>query len=133
MSKYVPSELVTLFVTQWNKDNDGWRQVNRERINFGWCYQFAMLMKKLHGEGVKLCYDTGHAWVKIEDKYYDSDTPEGSCNFKDLSGPPHGMGLREDVAPEEFEHFWRNGGSGTVDHNVIDSVIKLFYTSRIGA
>lgn len=134
MSKYVPSDLVALFVRTWNRDNAGWRHVDKERINYGWCYQFAVLMKKLHGDKVKLCHDTGHAWVKIDGKYYDSDTPNGSYNFKDLSGPPHGNELKEDVSVEDLEYFWRNGGSGPVDHRIVDDVVKLYRSmANIGA
>jgi hypothetical protein len=109
----------------WNHHNKWWCKVTRDRINFGWCYQFAILLKKLHGDEAKLFHDQSHVWVKIGNRYYDSDHPHGVIGQKTLSDLNF-CEYTEEVTEEEVAKFWRTGGSGEVDYGVIEEVIKLY-------
>ena len=137
MSQYVPDELVELFIDTWNAHNkeDFWRgAVRRERLNYGWCYQFAYLMKKLHGDIVELHHDYGHAWVKIGDKYYDSDQPQGVDDpHKFMCGPRYDDSMKHNVTEEEFVNFWSTGGTGPIQTDVVDEVILKFRMRNVGA
>jgi hypothetical protein len=126
--QYVTDELVNLFVGTWNSSNstDPYLYVRRETINWGWCYQFAILMRRLHGKKAKLCYDQGHAWVKIGKKYYDSDRQDGVTRASQLGGA---RADHVDVSERELIKFWEGPGggrSGKVRHDIIDEVVSAY-------
>jgi len=52
-------------------------------INKGYCFNWAMLAYRTYGG--KLCTVTnysGHAFIKLKGKYYDSETPKGVKNWR---------------------------------------------------
>ena len=123
MKEVVPDLLVSLFVKVWNEHNSTWLVASRPMINFGWCYQFAMLMRKLHGPTAKLYCSSGHAWVKIGNKHYDTDHPEGQDS---AIITPYDTMLHEDMDEEAFTKLWSRSDSGGIQFNVIDQVISLY-------
>jgi hypothetical protein len=130
MNQYVTEELVNLFINTWNKYNADWFPIERHRINYGCCYQFAYLMKKLHGDIAELHGDWGHAWVKIGDKLYDSDHPQGTdCPHNFKCGPRFPESMRHNVSEQEFIELWSRAGSGPIQMQVIDEVLAKLKTS----
>jgi hypothetical protein len=123
MSHVVPDTLVRMFVRAWNRDNDGWCRVSRDRINFGWCYQFAILLKRLHGDKATILSDQGHVWVRIGDKHYDTDHPRGTKNIFEMVT---GRGEPREMTEEEVVHFWKHGGSGEVQDELISSILNAY-------
>lgn len=57
-------------------------------INYGDCYRWSFLAHRLHGGqliSVTITENnTSHAFLKIGDKYYDSETPQGIKNWRRL-------------------------------------------------
>lgn len=137
MSRYVTDELVNIFIETWNAHNkeDMFRgKARRERLNYGWCYQFAYLMRKLHGDIAELHFDYGHAWVKIGDKFYDSDQPQGVDDpHKFMCGPRFPDSINNNVSEQEFLDFWKTGGTGPVQIDLIDKVILKYRMRHVGA
>ena len=126
MSRYVSPKLVQLFVDEWNNSVGGGPfEVWKGGINCGWCYQFAFLLRKLYGKKAQLCYDDRHAWVKIGRKYYDSSTLDGVDDIDGLAYRRIGP-VRFDVSEERFVKEWVDGGSGDVQVNTIDKIVKKY-------
>jgi hypothetical protein len=87
----------------------------------------------LHGERVQLWRDHGHAWVKIGDKFYDSNFPLGVKNYLDLRITST-QDLKQNLTEEEFIMSWRVGGSGPVQLDVIENTVRAYKMSMdIGA
>lgn len=64
---------------------------NTSHINNGFCGKFAYILKeKLEKKGIKVEVvelkhnNIPHSFVRIDNKYYDSETPEGISNWKQL-------------------------------------------------
>jgi hypothetical protein len=127
MSKYVTPELISLFVKTWNKYNG--EQLYPNTINMGWCYQFAVVLKRLHGDKAQLCFDDNHAWVEIDGKYYDSKVIHGTEDVNRLACKRYGA-VRRYVSEEEFIKVWGNGGSGDVQLFTINEVVNLYRVMR---
>jgi hypothetical protein len=87
--------LTTAFLKQYRK-----RLHTSLDINYGDCFRWAMLAYKLYGgqlisvtlmvenswEGYpgQLVSDGSHAFIKLDDKYYDSESPEGVNDWQEL-------------------------------------------------
>jgi hypothetical protein len=121
MSRYVTKELVELFVKTWNKRSD--HEVSVETLNCGWCYQFAVLLKRLYGDKVSLYHDNSHAWVKIGSKYYDSDHRSGVSQLGLIS---HFGFIYENISERQLIDHWRHGNTGRVNGRIINEVIRLY-------
>ncbi len=137
MTRYVTEELIDLFIDTWNAHNkeDMFRgRLRRERLNYGWCYQFAYVVKKLHGDIAELQFDYGHAWVKIGNKYYDSDCPTGVDSPDHfMVGPRFPDSTKLNATVEEFINFWHTGGTGPVQIDIADRVILKYRMRHVGA
>lgn len=118
----VPNGLAELFIDVWHRRTG----VKPWSINRGWCYQFALVLARLHADkGVKLHTTVGHAWIEIDGVFYDSDTPQGTteplCSYYEP----------EQLSMQNFEEFWYSrGGSGPVNWDVIEEVIDIFQEKK---
>lgn len=61
-------------------------------INNGWCWGFAVRLKKMLGDGAEIVNTTnvpgafpGHSAVLYRGRYYDAESPEGVVELKDLA------------------------------------------------
>lgn len=121
----VPDELIQMFILAWNHHNE--RKVTRWNLNFGWCYHFALLLKRFHGDTAQLQCDWHHAWVEIDGKLYDSDRPRGVCARSELTCSRRDPDrLRLGISEEEFIAFWETGGSGPVQLRVIEQALHMY-------
>lgn len=129
MKEIVTNELVDLFVNTWNRDNNKWREVHKGWINQGWCYQFAILLRRLHGG--ELWYDNGHAWVKINGRFYDSDHPEGVEDVRSIASFHGTQPIESNVDEEHFIRMWRHGGSGEVQVVMIEEIANIYRQMKL--
>lgn len=118
----VPEGLADLFKEVWQKHTG----LKVWGINHGWCYHFALVLKRIHGDRVKLHTTAGHAWIEVDGMFYDSNTPQGSseplCHYE-----------RQELPEDQFEEFWRTrGGSGPVRWDVINEVVST-HTQKANA
>lgn len=85
MAVKIPRSLIDLFVEQWNRRvRRSYDKVSAGMINSGWCYQFALAVKKVWGERCQLWSNCHHAWVEIDDRFYDSNHPAGVDRYEEL-------------------------------------------------
>ena len=122
----IPKELVQAFVTAWNKLNHNRYNegLQAHEINRGWCYQFALVMKKVYKNRCTIYTNRCHAWVKMNGLFYDSDHREGTDDRWEIDNshdePRH-------VTMGECEEYWnKNGSSGEVRWDVIEHAIELY-------
>jgi hypothetical protein len=56
----------------------------------------------------ELEYNSAHAWVKIGDKYYDSESPNGEMDSKDLKTNVffNFQNVREKSSITKFKRYW---------------------------
>ena len=80
-------------------------------INNGDCFRWAYLAWCLYPD-VELWTNPNHAWVKYQDKFYDSETPNGVDDWTDL--PTCAMWNKEprQVSVEQFKSVWRYSHRG---------------------
>lgn len=132
----VPKALPELFVSTWNDMNDpGDRIRDLSRINFGWCYQFALVLKRLHVKA-RLWSSCEHVWIQVGAKFYDSDFPKGTTNLDELlndipcnCGSHEGEGrhcLQEGLSEKAVVNLWEDGGSGPVNYGVIERTVLKY-------
>lgn len=108
--------LISLFVEIWNRNNPE-RWLWASEINWGWCYQFALVVHGVYGG--ELVSSSGHAWVSINGIDYD-------CNFLD-GDRIYSFGYPEVQDRATFVSYWSvGGGSGPVDERTINEVIQEF-------
>lgn len=117
----VAKDLPRKFASTWRKVTG--EPLTIEQINWGWCYQFALVLRKLYGKRAQLYYNEYHAWVEIDGLKYDADRIHGVKQFK------HSV-YKEDVIKanmKKTEEYWNTSGtSGVVRWDVINEVIKLY-------
>ena len=117
--KIVTVELVDDFLKTWNETAE-W-PINRGDINYGMCYQMAVLLRKLHGSKAILWYDAEHCWVEVNGKHYDTDFPDGTT--LDTMSKDDLCPRRSRTIKHVCEH-WATGGSGPVRHDVIEAILE---------
>jgi hypothetical protein len=118
----IPKSLVTTFVRVWNENNDS-SKVCEEYINYGWCYQFAVVIKRTF-PNVKIYTDLdgGHCWVKIGDYFYDSEHLNGTK--QNLSMASWGEDWQGPVTVKTIQRIWYGANSGPVNIQTIDKVVR---------
>jgi len=123
----VPKSLIESFVKVWNEQSL-FHKVQEHTINSGWCYHFALLMKKVYRNKATLYSSCDHAWVKIGHKYYDSKNPEGVNLKSSISMCCCGLKCSGEILSKaELVKFWRHRGrSGPVKHSVINKAYALY-------
>lgn len=96
-------------------------------INWGFCYYWAYVAYKLFGgELVTVDYYGGHAFIKVNGLYYDSETPEGVENWSNLlffqfySVSEHDAIEQE---PDDFVYHWGLVGSNGWCDETIEKII----------
>ena len=123
--KIVPEKLVKDFVDTWNKmtvdDGDWASSLERSEINFGWCYQLAILLRKYHGPKAQLWFNHYHCWIEIDGVHYDTDHPEGTTLDTMAVDEPPVMRRASITATADA---WCEGGSGEVNLDVIEAILK---------
>src|SRR5271154_6717720 len=92
----VPDGLTSAFRTLWEKKTG--RYVHD--INSGWCYQFALILKLIHGDKAKIYYNYVHAWIEIDGILYDADYPLGMKRVHNQS----------EVAVDDAVGYWNTNG-----------------------
>jgi hypothetical protein len=119
----IPKSLVNTFVKVWNEENSK-RKVCEWYINSGWCYQFAVVMKRALDVKVDIYtdFDGGHCWVKIGDYFYDSDHLNGVK--RPLTMSDDGKNWRGPVMVKTVHKVWYGGNSGPLQLRTIDKVIR---------
>lgn len=126
----IDPRLVDIFVKTWNKYHPE-EEVYPHSINWGWCYQFALLVHKVYGkEKVKLCSDLdgGHCWVKVGRLYYDSAHLEGAKYCLNMDGL-----FSKNLSEEDICEIWHErGNSGPVDYKVLEYAFKRFKRLKSG-
>jgi hypothetical protein len=117
----IPKSLVDTFVRVWNEDNN--YKVCEEYINCGWCYQFAIVIKRALNCKVDLYtdYDGGHCWVKIGNYFYDSEHLNGTKH--NLTMSTYGNDWKGPVAERTIQRLWAGANSGPVQIYTINRVI----------
>lgn len=120
----IDPNLVKVFVKVWNK-HYSYRKVEHWYINSGWCYQFAVLVRRVYGDKVKIYSDMdgGHCWVKVGTLFYDSDHLEGVKHSLTMSRNPHSKNISMKQVCEIWE---KRGASGPVDLEVIELALKTY-------
>jgi hypothetical protein len=79
-------------------------------INNGNCFNFAyFLYLKLHRANPVTFYSTptngGHAFIKIHNRFYDSDTPTGTSDWRDLHAIYDKQVAPTDAFPQKHDIF----------------------------
>jgi|ERR1700687_492648 len=121
--KVIPSGLIKHFEKTWEKRTGE----NVHDINYGWCYQFALILHRIHGNKVKLCTTYGHAWVEYDGKHYDSDFPRGT---KTMPIPESELPFSY-VTPEQLAERWDTYGfSGEVRWDIINEVATIYLSPK---
>jgi len=94
-------------------------------INMGECFLWAYIAFHLY-DNLELCDMGAHAFVrsKLDNKFYDSERPQGEEDWKDLPATNFGegcgcnictQGIRKYKDIKKFQHTWRGM---TKKHNV---------------
>ena len=129
----IPEDLVKTFVFVWNShtssaiDYRHRREVAQDWINYGWCYQFALVLKKVYGKECEVWSDTtgGHCWVKIGDLFYDSASRQG------LPYPITFWGgieqVERNISLARVAELWNHAGrSGPIHLKVIADTVRTW-------
>lgn len=115
----VDYRLVDIFVRVWNRNHRSWfggEGLVAENINWGWCYQFALVIHGVYGG--ELISSCGHAWVRIGEWDYDSEHLSGGDIYS------YGRSVYD---RDQFISYWNNGGgSGPVCETTIAETIQEF-------
>lgn len=129
MSITIDARIIDIFITTWS-DMDGkmpewmsWQTsggFRRSDINCGWCYQIAVVFKRIYG-GEYVTPGYRHAWIRINGLDYDSDN---------LSGVPD-LGVKwspgEVVNEEELCDIWgERGNTGEVRMDIVEEVVRRY-------
>lgn len=115
----IPPGLVERFMKVWNKQYQNYHPIDTpDRINYGWCYQFAMVLKLIHGNKAKLHSDHGHCWVEIDGIHFDSEYPKMGTFIH--------PGQSKEMSVDETVDYWKHGGSGSVDWALAKEVASLY-------
>jgi len=109
---------------------DAWYEVTGERIktiNKGHCYQFALLLGAILGEGTTYHYSSRHCWIAYQGLYYDSDCLDGTANHWEIcSGAPNGP-----IDVRSVIKYWaKHGMSGKVRWDVINRLAVKYLIDR---
>lgn len=116
----IDSRLVDLFVETWNEMDS--KVLTEDNINWGWCYQFALVMLYIYGGEIQ--YNASHAWLLKDGIMYDSENLEG--------GYPESYDwyeLEPNFCLEEFKDFWANSGiSGPVREDIVLATVTKYQT-----
>lgn len=113
----ISNELVDLFLEVW-KEKEG-HAPSKRKINYGWCYQFALVLYRVYG-GELWSAEDDHAWIKVDGKHYDSEHLTGVVDPKKLSYCKPRI-----IGEKEFIEFWNDGGgSGKVRLEIIEEVVS---------
>src|SRR5271165_6624695 len=107
----IPKSLVDTFVRVWNESNGGNWYVDADDINCGWCYQFAIVIKRALDIEVNIYSDTdgGHCWVKIGEYYYDSENLKGTKH-----APTFNEKYLGPISVRRTQEIWCRANSGPV-------------------
>lgn len=132
----VPKILPTLFVSTW-RDMCEDEAPTLQRINYGWCYQFALVLYRLHGGRARLWSNCEHVWIQVGTKHYDSDFPNGTTDLDELlGGIPCNCGqdrsdcLQGGLSEKAVVNLWEDGGSGPVRYSVIERTVLTYNRAR---
>lgn len=119
----IPKSLVDTFVRVWNETNGGNWYVEADDINCGWCYQFAIVVKRTLNVDVDIYSDTdgGHCWVKIDGYYYDSEHLKGTRNILSFSCSDDYVGP---ISVRRTQEIWHRANSGPVQLKTINKVVR---------
>jgi hypothetical protein len=90
----------------------GWR---RSAINCGECYSWAYIAYKIFYEVSIELWSTDseyHAFIKIHDKFYDSQRPNGIIDWRQLPCIREGVGsyTADRYSLRDFQELWRVDG-----------------------
>lgn len=80
-------ERITTILRNFYVKKIGRTGLNAENINHGYCFNWAFLAYRKHTEAVLCTVDTeecGHAFIKLKNKYYDSETQQGVKDWRQL-------------------------------------------------
>ncbi|KKN19841.1 hypothetical protein LCGC14_0941670 [marine sediment metagenome] len=83
-------------------------------INWGYCYYWAYVAHKLFGGGLFTDDEHGHAFVKIDGLYYDSETPDGVESWQKLPMLLNRKVFDDDAELQDLDDFadyWREEGA----------------------
>ena len=118
----IPKSLVDTFCRVWYENNEDY--IDKDDINCGWCYQFAVLVKRALNVKVELYTDLdgGHCWVKIGNYFYDSDHLNGVAGHLSMSS--YGDNWKGPVSERTIQRIWYGANSGPVQLRTINKVIK---------
>jgi len=122
----IPKSIVDVFIRVWNEENysNPRDHLTEDYLNCGWCYQLAVVIKKIYGNKAKFYtdYDGGHCWVKIGDYHYDSNNLRGSKESLSMS---YSDNTSDGAVPlRTIIKTWRGANSGPVQLKTIDKVVK---------
>lgn len=127
----IDTRLVDIFVETWNEltNNEvagNGHTLSRHRVNNGWCYQMAILIRMIYGGKLISTRDySGHAWVRIGTRDYDSDHREGVQPGKIWRF--WGEDTTQVCSLKPFQKGWkRYGYSGKVRMDVLKEAAKRF-------
>lgn len=132
----IDGRLIQLFVENWNYRTSGYEHITINDINYGWCYQVAILLQKIYG-GRLITPGSRHAWVRIKGVEYDSEHMSGgniSKTYRRWSERQvQKNGLIAPMRREDFINLWSDiGNSGMVRMDIIDSTIDDYLTENDG-
>lgn len=82
-----------------------YRLRDAEEINEGWCFYWAWTVYCLYG-GTLCSAGEGHAFIKINNKYYDSECLQGADDWQELRFFRNRAGVRYDYLEEEEERHY---------------------------
>jgi hypothetical protein len=85
--------------------------IDVKEINFGECYHWAYCAYKVfHKCNIELWSSVvqgGHAFIKMNGKFYDSESPQGVDSYTDLEYYKRGFESKAKAqALEEFKAYW---------------------------
>lgn len=97
-----------------------------EHINWGWCYHWAYFAYCLYGG--QLWSSKDHAFIKINDLFYDSESPDGILDWRRLNCMKR---LRQDGLPVSLAHrveedeYFELWDKTIIQFNILDKVRHL--------
>ena len=103
--------LANMSLSVFNKIiRDGFCLKRNEDINDGDCYHWALLVSYIFEE-VEFYSVDGHAWIKLGELYYDSESVCGVKDYDNLKCFTRWPWLKKDVvfkhiSRSEFKKFW---------------------------
>ncbi len=112
----VPNDFDANFISSLFYPDD-FRNDTLSRINGGECYDWAYYaVRTFYHLPLELYSTYAHAYIKYEDRFYDSAAPDGVFDWRELNTNRWWGGDPELQSLNEFMDYWNEHGGGRKHH-----------------